>query len=815
MVATGRGTALYSGGRGASGGDPGASVKRWAAADHKLRNADAKLGNLERSRQDLAAKVKSARKAEKDLIDASGGNTKEAIARNRADTERATERRKLVEAQLAETNQEIDRTRREREQARVERDWNGDRLDTADKKAAAALSLKMDGDPTTKRRREREERAEQRLKDAEARADQRRERKGEAWNRHREERQERLREKRRGREERQEAARMALKLSPSDFAKWTAARQTVRFLEGAIREQQAILDDPKATSEEKAAARTEIKELEAQQAIARADQQWIDEGGFPLHELDCCDPAYARCRPPCLPEQRCDCVRPEHCGPSKKTPGEKGKGGGGGVPPGLREETVTAAGDSAAPAEEPERPEDSKPGVAPPRRGGAGGRDGGAASPVSPEATPGTQTIEPPKPPDVPDDEVKTRLGGTAGAFVERSDPGGKRKYYVPTGSDRLKDQGKIGIGLPREGPCVEKAPAMLLLWERRRGGRFALLRDKGAIRRILKELCDQLMNGTPPADAYARLDGLEVELLDTGVEDDATWLAELFESVVDEMGKWGDAAAEIVKENVEAVIDLVKLSALALTDPALVWEELKAAIADFPQNFAEQFRDFAGQLADGDRKAILELATLIVGAGAARGAVKRLLSRVLEKVRAARAAVARGGRAAAEKIRRIMDRADRGDTVGGPAPTRKKPEKSDRDSTPDPTPRQPDGSPPPDRGGGGPEDEPPFDPKGTVGAARLWTVARRLEHAGLPAEGPYAFRPGKRYHPSQPLRRGDRGWFLDEYGNEWVKSWKLGSTGGEWHWDVIFGRRPPAHFRAVSKSGLHINVTPDGRIDH
>jgi len=116
---------------------------------------------------------------------------------------------------------------------------------------------------------------------------------------------------------------------------------------------------------------------------------------------------------------------------------------------------------------------------------------------------------------------------------------------------------------------------------------------------------------------------------------------------------------------------------------------------------------------------------------------------------------------------------------------------------------------------GGSGEPEPPFDPKGTVGAARHWTVARRLEHAGLPAEGLYAFRPRRNYHPSQPLPRGDRGGFLDEFGNEWRKARKPGSRGDEWHWDVTFGRRPPTHFRAASKSGKHINVTPDGRIHH
>ncbi len=620
MVATGRGTALYSGGRGASGGDPGASVKRWARADNDLRAAAKERGDLQRKREEKQGAMASAEKAR---LDAAAAKSRAGNAAERAKAERAENAAHAdwiaAKHEIAKIDAGIEEQRGKERRARVERDWNGDRLDAADKKAAAALSQKMDDDPASKRRREREERAEQRLKDAEARADQRRERKGEAWNRHREERQERLREKRREREERQEAARKALALSPSDFAKWRAARQTVRFLEGAIREQRAILDDPKATSEEKAAARREIKELEGQQAIARADQQWIDEGGFPLHELDCCDPAYARCRPPCLPEQRCDCVKPEHCGPSKKTPGESGKGGDGGVPPGLREETVTAARDSAAPAEEPEGPEDSKPGVAPPRRGGARGRDGGAASPVSPEATPETQTIEPPKPPDVPDDDGKgdadaagpTRKRGT---FVEEIDDDGKRVYAVP---DMWQGEGgedeEFGTVLPSGNPCKRPPPPFLVLWEKSGARRVGVIRDADTIRFVWDLYCLSWRAG----DRRGRLEGLNetvVELVDPAEVDLGALEEGFLDALFAELAKWGEAGKDLVKEQVEALLALPDIARAFVEDPRAVIAAIPEALAGMPGEEIARIKELLVGAWEGDRKAILTVVANILG---------------------------------------------------------------------------------------------------------------------------------------------------------------------------------------------------------
>ncbi len=679
MVATGRGTALYSGGRGASGGDPGASVKRWARADHDLAAAAKERGGLERKREEKQGALASAEKAR---LEAAAATRRAGNAADRAKAERAENAAIGVwiaaKHELAKIEAGIEEQRGKERRARVERDWNGDRLDPAEKQAAAALTLKMDADPASERRREREERAEKRREAAEARAEQRRARKGEAWNRHREERQERLREKRRGREERQEAARTALALSPPDFAKWTAAKASQRLMGEAIREQQAIVDDPNTTSEEKAAARREIAELEAQEAIARADQQWIEDGGFPLDELDCCKPEYARCRPPCLPGQRCDCVKPEPCGPSKKPPGEKGKGLRGGVPPGLPEETVTRASEGrvddkkspegAAPEPKAGAPREARGDAAPAKPQGAAGADPRA---VSPEGAEERWSEAPPQ--DDGDGESEPPLPDKPGTFVER---GGK--YYIPTVDDDPDKRGWFGVGVGNRDPCKDDAPSVLVVWEHRAAGRFAVIRDRAIIERVWRELCAQIKKGLSIGESLTDISGVEIDLIERGVASDS-WFPELFAAVL-EAAEWFDAAKEIVKERIEGYVDLVELAAHALTEPAIVWEELRDAVKELPASFVESFRDRIERVKKGEKKAVLELAidiaqlvSMLTGVGAAvavgggMAPFKQLLARIARRVREARKAVVNGTQRATEKLGRVRDTLNRGLTEARP----------------------------------------------------------------------------------------------------------------------------------------------------
>jgi hypothetical protein len=55
---------------------------------------------------------------------------------------------------------------------------------------------------------------------------------------------------------------------------------------------------------------------------------------------------------------------------------------------------------------------------------------------------------------------------------------------------------------------------------------------------------------------------------------------------------------------------------------------------------------------------------------------------------------------------------------------------------------------------------------------------------------------------------RGQNG-YMDRHGNEWV--WD--PVKGEW--DVQLGRSGRGQLRWLSRSGRHINVSPDGRVTH
>jgi hypothetical protein len=112
------------------------------------------------------------------------------------------------------------------------------------------------------------------------------------------------------------------------------------------------------------------------------------------------------------------------------------------------------------------------------------------------------------------------------------------------------------------------------------------------------------------------------------------------------------------------------------------------------------------------------------------------------------------------------------------------------------------------------PEELPPFDPKGSLGAARAWTIKGRLKAAHLPTTGKIRYVPPKNYSPGQPLPRGPNGGYIDRFGNEWLKG-PSRTAGQQFEWDVQLGRNATPGMRALSRDGKHVNVSLDGEVTH
>jgi RHS repeat-associated protein len=102
-------------------------------------------------------------------------------------------------------------------------------------------------------------------------------------------------------------------------------------------------------------------------------------------------------------------------------------------------------------------------------------------------------------------------------------------------------------------------------------------------------------------------------------------------------------------------------------------------------------------------------------------------------------------------------------------------------------------GSPPPDG------DDP--GNRKTRAQIRQEKIDNILNGKGLPSRGDYTFEPPKRWNPTEPLKRGDNGGYLDAHGNEWMNP--RGQLQGERHWDVQL------------PDGSHVNVLPNGSIPH
>lgn len=136
------------------------------------------------------------------------------------------------------------------------------------------------------------------------------------------------------RNDRRRERRLAQTLSKEGMARWSKAQREIERLKDKLEEVQNDLDDPK-TPPAVAAARQEQRDaIEERIEELRIDQYWEEHGGIPCAEIDCCDPKYAKCRPPCPPSRPiCVCVRPADCpdppdsrdDPDPKKPGDEGK----------------------------------------------------------------------------------------------------------------------------------------------------------------------------------------------------------------------------------------------------------------------------------------------------------------------------------------------------------------------------------------------------------------------------------------------------------------------------------------------------------
>ncbi|MGI9418329.1 MAG: polymorphic toxin type 17 domain-containing protein [Geminicoccaceae bacterium] len=94
---------------------------------------------------------------------------------------------------------------------------------------------------------------------------------------------------------------------------------------------------------------------------------------------------------------------------------------------------------------------------------------------------------------------------------------------------------------------------------------------------------------------------------------------------------------------------------------------------------------------------------------------------------------------------------------------------------------------------------------------ARNTKLDDKLNEMGLPTEGDVTFDPGKRTTEDTLVKnRGEKHGYLDQDDNEW--NWDKGKND---HWDVTLSDAGKRKFGHLSKSGTHINITPDGRIAH
>ena len=106
------------------------------------------------------------------------------------------------------------------------------------------------------------------------------------------------------------------------------------------------------------------------------------------------------------------------------------------------------------------------------------------------------------------------------------------------------------------------------------------------------------------------------------------------------------------------------------------------------------------------------------------------------------------------------------------------------------------------------------FNPHGSLGSAKPWTIAQRLKYAKLPTTGKIRFVPPDGYTPNVPLLKGKNHGYIDKFENEWVKG-PSRTAGQEFEWDVQLSELGSKQLGWASRDGKHINASLDGKITH
>jgi len=462
---------------------------------------------------------------------------------------------------------------------------------------ANAIADRVTSDETrNERERARRERAAQRAARAEARAQQRRDRKGKFWNEHREARQEDLARERRRRERRNQGFVLRHQLDPDHYEEWTelAAQldqldaelatldAEIDALENSIEAAEASGEDTRLARLQLAALTEDREELEAQIEETEAQARWeAHNGAWPLSELDCDNPRYAKCIPECDEKQTCVCKEPEgDDSPPPGSPGKKrdkeGKGDeqpedGRTAPSGSRrdgdESAVVPSDGSEVASDHGSRNDEETSGDS---EGSQGAGRGGFLGPKRPPGS--TKTIAPPK---------KKKRGPTEGedegSRPKRPEGGGfkddGRKYYVrPQTPGEPKEQ--FAIRWPKGAdPCKKGSVTYVLIEELYSNGKTGRLDASAspAARRALKKLLDRLCKAkrtpAPPAsgagadadasgargepesgsekveydairiDDILGVDGVGLEPVDTKLVDATKELAKFLQEVVEASG--------------------------------------------------------------------------------------------------------------------------------------------------------------------------------------------------------------------------------------------------------------------------------------
>jgi len=353
---------------------------------------------------------------------------------------------------------------------------------------------------------------------ARARAQQRRDLKGQFWNDHREARQEDLARERRRRERRNQGYTLRHQLDQDHYEDWTELAGELDYmdahgasldaeianLDAAIAAANARGDDTSNLENQRNVLVQEREHLDHEIEEREAQARWeAHNGAWPLSELDCDDPRYAKCIPDCDEKETCVCKDPEgDDSPPPGSPGKKrdkeGKGDeqpedGRTAPSGSRrdgdESAVGPSDGSESAGDHGSRDDEQSSGDS---EGSQGAGRGGFLGPKRPPDS--TKTIAPPK---------KKRTGSTEGdgedSRPKRPEGGGfrddGRNYFIrPQKPGEPPEQ--FGIRWAKGAdPCKKGSVTYVIIEELYSNGKTGKLAASAspAARKALKEILDRL----------------------------------------------------------------------------------------------------------------------------------------------------------------------------------------------------------------------------------------------------------------------------------------------------------------------------------